>query len=231
MVMAPPKSSHPPAAHPSRMIFDPWNSSATGHQRAENNLSRSTSWRASRTMQLAHQYQAGAGGGERTNDCEGAGSQDHGKDGIQNWEERGSGTRENCWEDVREMFTREDTKVEIKSTKKDRVRVVGKEKGVAENEEPSLIPERRKLFQNLRVYINGSTAPMVGDHKLKQLLAENGAGISIALGRRSVTHVILGTPNGCRNGPGAGGGLAASKIQKEIKRVGGCRVKYVGVEW
>ncbi|KAL8933107.1 MAG: hypothetical protein Q9211_005957 [Gyalolechia sp. 1 TL-2023] len=72
---------------------------------------------------------------------------------------------------------------------------------------------------------------MVGDHRLKQLLAENGARVSISLGRRSVTHVILGTPNGGVGGGGAGGGLAASKIQKEIQRVGGKGVKYVGVEW
>ncbi|KAI4242633.1 MAG: hypothetical protein L6R42_010952, partial [Xanthoria sp. 1 TBL-2021] len=49
----------------------------------------------------------------------------------------------------------------------------------------------------------------------------------IALGRRSVTHVILGTPNGAGlgGGRGAGGGLAASKIQKEIMRVGGKGLK------
>ena len=72
---------------------------------------------------------------------------------------------------------------------------------------------------------------MVGDHKLKQLLAENGARISIALGRRSVTHVILGTPNNGGGTKGAGGGLAAGKIQKEIQRVGGKGVKFVSVEW
>ncbi|KAI4173864.1 MAG: hypothetical protein LQ348_006449 [Seirophora lacunosa] len=73
---------------------------------------------------------------------------------------------------------------------------------------------------------------MVGDHRLKQLLAENGARVSIALGRRTVTHVILGTPNGgAAKNSGAGGGLAASKIQKEILRVGGKGVKYVGVDW
>ncbi|KAL9591425.1 MAG: hypothetical protein Q9179_007733 [Wetmoreana sp. 5 TL-2023] len=72
---------------------------------------------------------------------------------------------------------------------------------------------------------------MVGDHRLKQILAENGARVSIALGRRSVTHVILGRPNGAAHGNGAGGGLAATKIQKEIQRVGGKGVKYVGVEW
>lgn len=33
------------------------------------------------------------------------------------------------------------------------------------------------------------------------------------------------------SGSGAGGGLAGSKLDKEIKRVGGCAVRYVGVEW
>ena len=70
---------------------------------------------------------------------------------------------------------------------------------------------------------------MIGDHRLKQLLAENGARISIALGRRSVTHVIVGRPNG-REG-GAGGGLSGTKIQKEIQRARGCGIKFVSVEW
>lgn len=91
--------------------------------------------------------------------------------------------------------------------------------------------KKKKIFDGLCVFINGSTAPMVGDHRLKQLLAENGARVSIALGRRTVTHVVLGTPNGIVKGDGAGGGLAASKIQKEIQRVGGKGVKYVGVQW
>lgn len=227
--MAPPKSSHPPAAHPSRIIFDPWNSSATGHQRAENRVANGTAWRASRTRKLAHQYHVGAGGEERIDDSVGAGLLNHEHDGRQgngDWEDGALGPREDRWGDVREMLLREGSKVGKKDAEQDGTSLKGEE-----NEQLLLKSERRKLFQNLRVYINGSTAPMVGDHKLKQLLTENGAGISIALGRRSVTHVILGRPNGCRSGPGAGGGLAASKIQKEIKRVGGCGVKYVGVEW
>jgi hypothetical protein len=88
------------------------------------------------------------------------------------------------------------------------------------------------IFSGLVIYINGSTHPLISDHKLKHLLAENGARISIHLGRRQVTHVILGKPcDNTKAGSGAGGGLAASKIQKEIKRVGGCGIKYVGVEW
>lgn len=111
------------------------------------------------------------------------------------------------------------------------------------------------IFSGLSIYINGSTAPLISDHRLKQLLVENGANISIALGRRTVTHVILGKPNvnnsssGTRSknddgedamninkyrgigGAGAGGGLAAGKLQREIQRIGGKGVIYVDVEW
>jgi hypothetical protein len=89
-------------------------------------------------------------------------------------------------------------------------------------------PSEKQIFAGLCFYTNGSTAPLVSDHKLKQLLAMHGARHSIALGRRSVTHVILGTPNA--HG-GAGGGLAASKIQKEIGRTGGKAVKFITAEW
>jgi hypothetical protein len=60
------------------------------------------------------------------------------------------------------------------------------------------------------------------------MLAAYGARHSIALGRRSVTHVVLGTANvhGC-----AGGGLAATKIQKEMSKSGGKAVKFITVEW
>jgi hypothetical protein len=106
------------------------------------------------------------------------------------------------------------------------------------------IPERKKqddlkeeqernrqkgIFNGLSIYINGSTYPLISDHRLKHILAENGARLSIHLGRRQVTHVILGKPSG--QGVGAGGGLSSTKIEKEIKRVGGCGVKYVDVEW
>lgn len=97
------------------------------------------------------------------------------------------------------------------------------------NNQPTSPARRKKIFHGLQMYINGSTAPLVSDHRLKQLLVQHGAGVCISLARRTVTHVILGTPNG--GGGGAGGGLAARKMQKEIMRVRGCGVKYVGVEW
>lgn len=90
-------------------------------------------------------------------------------------------------------------------------------------------PQPRGIFDGLVIYVNGSTHPLVSDHKLKQLLAENGARTSLHLARRRVTHVILGRPGTV--GRGAGGGLAGGKLEREVRRVGGCGVKYVGVEW
>lgn len=97
-------------------------------------------------------------------------------------------------------------------------------------EEERKLSKRRGVFDGLVIYINGSTHPLISDHKLKHILTENGAKLSLHLGRRQVTHVVLGRPSGGQ-GIGAGGGLSATKIEKEIRRVGGCGVKYVGVEW
>lgn len=91
-----------------------------------------------------------------------------------------------------------------------------------------LKPADKQIFAGLCFYINGSTAPLVSDHRLKHMLAAHGARHSIALGRRSVTHVLLGTANAQG---GAGGGLAATKIQKEISKSGGKAVKFITAEW
>ncbi|KAL1954202.1 hypothetical protein VTO42DRAFT_1518 [Malbranchea cinnamomea] len=98
-------------------------------------------------------------------------------------------------------------------------------------QQPENTTKPKPIFADLTVYINGSTAPAVSDHKLRHLLATHGARISVSLTRRSVTHVILGRPNQGTNGGGCGGGLAAGKRQYEIQRVGGMGVKYVGVDW
>ena len=235
------QNSIPQAAQPTRKIFDPWNSSATGHQRAENRLAGSTSWRASRTIKLGHQFKAGPQGGPRYSDSVGVGSKDFGKDGrLENgdWQDGAPGLRESGWQDIRGLFS------EAKGPNQPHGENIGEMTGAGRDsitremdEDPGdSVKEaklaRGKIFQDLRIYINGSTAPLVSDHRLKQLVAEHGGDVRIALGRRSVTHVILGTPiNAPEGGQGAGGGLAAGKIQKEIKRVGGCGVKYVGVEW
>lgn len=168
------------------------------------------------------QFRAGPGGGKRLYDAVGAGSENFGRDGRKEnggWEKSAPGLREEGWQDVRGLLKGGP------DTKDGSQRSTTVDPKIQERDQAG----KRKVFPDLCIYINGSTAPMVGDHRLKQLLAENGARISIALGRRSVTHVILGTPNGAAGG--AGGGLAAGKIQKEIKRVGGKGIKFVGVEW
>lgn len=248
--MAPPHTPLLPTVNTFRKTFDPWNSSGTGHQRAENRgVAGSTAWRQSRTLKLAHQYEAGVSGGERVSDTVGDGSREFGKDGRcenGNWVPGASGLREKGWQDIRTLSSLSKPQVKGNMHENSRGeqgqtnRLFSKSnpvhsspakaeatEGVLREPKPG---QQSKIFQNLCIYINGSTAPMVSDLHVKRLLAEHGAGISISLGRRTVTHVILGKPNSAGN-QGAGGGLAAGKLEREIKRVGGCGVKYVGVEW
>lgn len=224
----------PRASEPLRRTFDPWNSSSTGHQRAENRLAGSTSWRASRTLKLGHQFRAGEGGGQRVFDTVGAGSKDFGKDGRKEnggWEKGAPGLRQKGWRDVGLMVS-QGSQAELGTQEREKLKRKrdDPESFTDEGEDLKKLEKENGIFTGLCIYINGSTAPAIGDHKLKHLLAEHGAHISIALGRRSVTHVIVGRPNNGRGG-GAGGGLAGSKIQKEISRVRGKGVKFVGVEW
>jgi hypothetical protein len=88
-------------------------------------------------------------------------------------------------------------------------------------------PATRQIFANLTIYLNGCTAPL-SDHKLKHLISTHGGNMSISLGRRTVTHVILGKIN---TKGGCGGGLAGTKIQKEIASLRGKSVKFVTAEW
>lgn len=215
--------------------WDPWNSSATGHQRAETQTG--TGWRQSRSRKLSSQFRAGDGsGGERLSDTWGAGAQD----------QDGAGKRS-----VMDMLTRPGLMrqtLELSLTKgieaEDKGRTVGSKPCLTaeealmeqrrlqdEEKEADARDNPRKLFDGVTVYVNGSTFPMVSDHRLKQLITENGGNMSLHLGRRRVTHVIVGRPNGSRRGNGTGGGLAAGKLEREIRRIGGCGVKFVGVEW
>jgi hypothetical protein len=57
----------PVSAKPNRRFFDSWNSSSTGHQRADNSLAGSTSWRESRGLKLSNQFGGGASGGRLEN--------------------------------------------------------------------------------------------------------------------------------------------------------------------
>ncbi|KAK5724243.1 hypothetical protein LTR17_013529 [Elasticomyces elasticus] len=277
----------PKAAKPSKSIFDPFNSSATGHQRADNRLSGSTSWRDSRSLKLKEQFTAGAGGGKRVSDTVGAGSLDFGADGrTENggWLPGSKGLRgdgqQSLWESTGGVMIEKDNversskrvKLEEKPTKtvnpwtpfRREDGKIRETSWTSHESSPSTLlspidplphntpeaspedipqaPEETKdsniarpptaqpIFRNCTFYINGSTAPTISDHKLKHLLSEHGGGLSISLGRRTVTHVIIGRPN---SSGGCGGGLAGSKIHKEVtKKLGrGESVKYVNVDW
>ena len=98
-------------------------------------------------------------------------------------------------------------------------------------------PVFKPLFTSLTIYISGPTTPLITDHRLKHLLIRHGAEIAFSLARRRVTHVILGKSNNAPSGDrlggekGSGGGLAAGKLQREIRRVAGEGVRFVRVEW
>jgi len=261
----------PRAAKPTKEIFDPFNSSATGHQRAENRLSGSTLWRDSRHRKLREQFTSGGGGGKRVADTVGGGAVGELKMGL---EESGKIT----WFREQDQLSLQETLKVTKEVERPAKRVkldqsvdgfptaqhtAVRTPAVKQKTSPDPSPSEYlspidpntsfattsstshpssrdrppsppqnaalpQIFANQTIYINGSTAPAISDHKLKHLLTTHGANISIALGRRRVTHVIIGRPNS--NG-GSGGGLAGTKIHKEIVAKRGECVKYVTVEW
>ncbi|KAI5462381.1 hypothetical protein BGZ63DRAFT_212324 [Mariannaea sp. PMI_226] len=246
--MRPPQSAPPPSPpsrqqpHPEYAAqpvygakFDPWNSSSTGHQRPENNPG--TGWRESRNRKLNSQFGGGAFGGERLSDTWGAGSED--------WSEKHKtvvpkNVRERAKRSVMDMLVQpgkmqESLGKKVSGSNHDSL-VSGDGRGLTnedaltekrrrEDEEREQGRDTRKIFDGLVIFVNGSTFPLVSDHKLKHILTENGAQMSLHLGRRRVTHVILGQP-------ATGGiGLAGGKLDKEIKKVRGAGVKFVGVEW
>lgn len=237
--MPPPKLPVPKAAAPTYgASFDPWNSSSTGHQRPENRPG--TGWRQSRNRKLNSQFRGGSSGGERLSDTWGAGSE--------HYDEKHKvlipqTVRERAQRSVKDMLFKP-------GTMKESLAASGGDEGncsnIIETNERSPIqnqkqrqdhdqeniskPTSRGIFDGVVVYVNGSTFPLISDHKLKHILTENGGHMSLHLGRRQVTHIILGRPAGSHSA-GAGGGLAGSKLEKEIRKVGGRGIKYVDAEW
>ncbi|KAI0813171.1 BRCA1 C terminus domain-containing protein [Xylaria sp. FL0064] len=259
--MPPSKPPVPKAAEPMYgQSFDPWNSSSTGHQRAENRLGASTGWRDSRNQKLMSQYTGGAGGGKRVSDTVGEGSQ--------NWDSKAKALitpemRSRARSSVLDMLAKPGTmKPSSASSSSGPTRpatpnsaldsasesqksttgslgprqMTAEERLTAQREKEDAAREQakrpRRIFDGVVVYINGSTHSLISDHKLKHVLAEHGGSMSSHLGRRKVTHVILGRPAAAGYGSGgAGGGLAGGKLQREISKIGGSAVKFVGVQW
>lgn len=220
--MPPPtKPPLPKAAEPKySRTFDPWNSVALGHQRAETR--GPNGWRENRTRKLQSQLGAGNTGGARLIDTVGAGADE---------EEQAARNGSKGKTSVVEMLRKPGTMGAGKGGSAEGSKQYGKaeEEGEDEQQQDTTNDTTGKLFAGLVIYVNGSTHPLISDHKLKKILVEYGARLSIHLGRRQVTHVIVGKPSGPSGG--AGGGLASGKLEKEIRRVGGCGVKYVGAEW
>ncbi|KAH8156696.1 hypothetical protein CIB48_g11547, partial [Xylaria polymorpha] len=204
----------PPAAEPVYgQQFDPWNSSSTGHQQAENRLGVSTGWRTSRNRKLMGQFTGGAGGGKRISDTAGEGAQhwDHQAKAVITPEVR---SRARC--SVLDMLAKPgamkpsssssasappvapapaaastSTSSEFrkaKSRSSSPSEMTAEECLMARRREEDAAREQakqpRKIFDGVVVYLNGSTHPLISDHKLKHVLAENGASMSSHLGRR-----------------------------------------------
>ncbi|KAK5169022.1 uncharacterized protein LTR77_006331 [Saxophila tyrrhenica] len=273
-----PTSAPKPAKPKISPSWDAFNSSATGHQRADNRLGGSTSWRKSRTLKLHQQFYGGAGGGKRVSDTVGAGSLDFGKDGrTENggWVKGASGLRKGGQQSILDAggvkvekdverpakrvktgqvddeatkvtnpftpFKREDGSIReaswtshetspshllspINSSNTSQTPTV--EETAEDTGENELPPPQ--IFAGLVLYVNGNCGEDISDHKLKRIWYEHGGQTSIHLARRTVSHVVIGRPNS--NG-GSGGGLAGSKIQKEVAKKGGPVVKFVTAEW
>ena len=256
--MPPPKPKPPPPAEPKYgRAFDPWHSVGAGHQRAETR--GPGGWRDSRNLKMNSQFRAGNTGGPRVSDTVGVGSQDYddrlGMLVPKEVRDRAVNSVVGMLRNPGSMKAETARPVSSSSTssapRRGPLDELGLEAGgrpqdgarAEENPTPDGNAEHetgeqdtakqpqgdRRIFDSLVIYVNGSTLPHVSDHRLKHLLSEHGARVSLHLGRRQVTHVILGKPSG-PNG-GAGGGLAGGKLEREIRRVGGCGIKFVGVEW
>ncbi|KKF92292.1 hypothetical protein CFO_g5355 [Ceratocystis platani] len=235
-----------------RSRFDPWNSSSTGHQVAETRPG--TGWRESRTTKLGSQLKSGSGGGVRMQDMYGQGAADYdeklnmivprevriraqttvadmiAKPGVmrktlepETAPRPGTGRLAN---DVLGLGPQPSRGVPEAHPNQ---REDASKPAPGQQDASTAAAAKKGKFSGLVVYINGSMQPAISDLKLKRIFAEQGATVSLHLARRQVTHVILG--RNATVGRGAGGGLAGSKINKEIHKVGGNSVKYVNVEW
>ncbi|RCI09262.1 hypothetical protein L249_1577 [Ophiocordyceps polyrhachis-furcata BCC 54312] len=94
------------------------------------------------------------------------------------------------------------------------------------------------LFAGVVVYIDGCTAPLVSDHRLRCLLVSHGATLATRLARRVVTHVVLSvgrrdatTSTSPANTIMPRNALAASKVEAELRRRRVAGVRYVDVRW
>lgn len=94
---------------------------------------------------------------------------------------------------------------------------------------PTAEDANKKIFEGCSIYISGMTQPHIGDHALKHLLGKSGAQVSTYIRATKNTHIIIGEE--AKVGSGAGGGLAAGKIQKLVQSRKLVGMKFVSVHW
>ncbi|KAL5596844.1 hypothetical protein BROUX41_006472 [Berkeleyomyces rouxiae] len=232
--------------------LDAWNSSSTGHQVAETRPG--TGWRESRATKLQSQLKSGNGSGVRMQDLYGQGAANYdeklnmivpkevrirAQTTVADMLARPGAMRKTCGpvEESGKSTGGVDNLAlgrpyETRGVKSEAVKTeldASSTQGLTQRHATTSSEPRKGIFHGLIVYINGSTQPLISDLKLKTLFAQQGATVSLNLARRRVTHVILGRSGVV--GHGAGGGLASTKINKEIQKTAGSSVKYVNVEW
>ncbi|KAI5282874.1 hypothetical protein KEM54_002517 [Ascosphaera aggregata] len=237
--------------------FDTWNSATTGHQRSERGSSTASSWMRTRSYKLMQQFATGFSDEEAGLEKSAFSSSER-SERLLPTDIRSFYTIEKTTKSevkppkARAMEFPPEEMISSSSVGKGVFTPEGLDyasrldEGVTDEKRgapvvsapqnqqttcsgPLAIPSRRRMFSRVTVYINGSTAPKISDHKLRRLLVSHGASLALSLSRRKVTHVIIGHPNDV--GRGAGGGLSSTKIDKEIRRTSSAGIKYVVPEW
>lgn len=276
----PPIRKHHQVTFNNHRVFDPWNSSSTGHQRGE--TSAGTAWRRTREEKLALQFSSFSSGDRERGDRRDCGYGDD--DGEWVWmndhPSLGSGNgnesvKESGQRDIRDMFSvgkgssssssflsGVDSKKSCLSSSSSDITTTTKEnqdqaknspqiqEATKEDQDQNQKQNPPKIFANLTIHLNAASSPLISDHALRHLLVAHGASLSLGVSRR-VTHIIVGRPNTSftstsststsssttgrdesrKSISGAGGGLSASKLQKEIAKAGCRGFRVVGVEW
>ncbi|GAB0145035.1 hypothetical protein EsHS_00005484 [Epichloe bromicola] len=168
--------------------FDPWNSSSTGHQRGESRPG--TAWRDSRNRRLNEQLR-GVHAPPDTSVPSRA-SEPKARSSVVDMLRKPGLMRKGNGDGVPEAAGREQQQ---------------------QQQQHESRAGRGAIFAGTCIHVNGSTFPLVSDHALKRIVTDNGGSMSLHLGRRKVTHVVLGTSTA--------GGLAGGKMEREIRRMRG----------
>lgn len=237
------------STRPGRDTYDVWNSSSTGHQQSDGSSSQVAAYMQLRAEKLARQFGSAAKGNQNRDSPKQFANSRGGKDirdffgGVRKQakptqfklsDKKDSDSKMKKIETVVTSAARgrkhEGKALDPKSVQQDAVRT--KEDEVKPKDAPQrLASPKLKIFEHLTVYINGSTSHTISDHKLKNLLVANGATLALSLARRTVTHVVISKPSSSASRNGTGGGLAAGKLQDEVRRAGVRGVKYISAEW